>query len=125
VGQDIRGCSRGVAVDDEPSADDESALALRCPPTTLLTLVENAVRHGIDPSEEGGRIDIYVQRRGDRCLIRVIDTGMGFNETNQGLGTGLATLRERLRLVFKDDAQLRVIAHEPRGFCAELEFPAR
>ena len=35
--------------------------SLRCPPMTLLTLVENAVRHGIDPSEEGGRIEIYVQ----------------------------------------------------------------
>ena len=46
---------------------DESALTLRCPPTTLLTLVENAVRHGIDPSEEGGRIDIDVERRGERC----------------------------------------------------------
>jgi len=40
---------------------DESALALRCPPMTLLTLVENAVRHGIDPSEEGGEITVSVQ----------------------------------------------------------------
>jgi sensor histidine kinase YesM len=104
---------------------DERALGLRCPPMTLLTLVENAVRHGIDPSEEGGRIDIHVQLRGDRCLIRVIDTGVGFNETNQGLGTGLASLRERLQLVFDGDARLRVTAHEPRGVCAELEFPAR
>lgn len=104
---------------------DESALALRCPPTTLLTLVENAVRHGIDPSEEGGRIDIHVQLCGNRCLIRVIDTGVGLNETNQGLGTGLASLRERLQLAFDGDAQFRVAAHEPRGVCAELEFPAR
>ena len=41
---------------------DESALTVRCPPTTLLTLVENAVRHGIDPSEEGGRIDVDIAR---------------------------------------------------------------
>src|ERR1700687_2678577 len=60
---------------------DESALALRCPPTTLLTLVENAVRHGIDPSEEGGCIEIHVQRRRDRCVIRVIDTGVGLRQT--------------------------------------------
>ncbi|OLB62391.1 MAG: hypothetical protein AUI11_05750, partial [Acidobacteria bacterium 13_2_20CM_2_66_4] len=45
---------------------DPSALKVRCPPTTLLTLVENAVRHGIDPSEEGGRIDIDIDRRGER-----------------------------------------------------------
>src|SRR5204863_7935464 len=50
---------------------DEAARALRCPPMTLLTLVENAVRHGIDPSEQGGRIDIHVHQRGDRCVVRV------------------------------------------------------
>ncbi len=75
---------------------------------TLLTLVENAVRHGIDPSEEGGRIDIHVQRRGDRCVVRVSDTGAGLRQTGNGLGTGLSTLRERLQLTFGGDAQLRV-----------------
>jgi LytS/YehU family sensor histidine kinase len=104
---------------------DESALALRCPPTTLLTLVENAVRHGIDPSEEGGRIDIYVQRDRDRCVMRVIDTGVGLGLTSHGLGTGLSTLRERLQLMFGGHAELRVTAREPRGVCAELELPDR
>jgi len=104
---------------------DESALALRCPPTTLLTLVENAVRHGIDPSEEGGRIEIEVRRQGDRCLIRVCDTGVGLQEKAHGLGTGLSTLRERLRLLFGGEAQLTVAAQAPRGVCAELRFPAR
>jgi LytS/YehU family sensor histidine kinase len=87
--------------------------------------VENAVRHGIDPSEEGGHIDIHVQVRGDRCVVRVIDTGVGLRPNDEGPGTGLATLRERLQLVFDADARLCVTAHEPRGVCAELEFPAR
>lgn len=104
---------------------DESLVALRCPPTTLLTLVENAVRHGIDPNEEGGRIDIHVQRDRDRCVIRVIDTGVGLRQTDHGLGTGLSTLRERLQILFGGEAQLRVTAQEPRGVCAELEIPAR
>jgi len=104
---------------------DESVLALHCPPTTLLTLVENAVRHGIDPSEEGGRIDVRVQRHADRYLIRVSDSGVGLQQTPQGLGTGLSTLRERLDLVFGGDAELRIRALEPRGVCAEVEFPAR
>ncbi|MEP7028410.1 MAG: histidine kinase [Candidatus Eisenbacteria bacterium] len=103
---------------------DEDARALRCPPMTLLTLVENAVRHGIDPSEEGGRIDIHVSRRADRCLVRVSDTGAGLGSANSGLGTGLSTLRERLELAFGGDAQLRVAAQHPRGVSAELEFPA-
>lgn len=104
---------------------DDDALGLRCPPMTLLTLVENAVRHGIDPSEEGGRIDIHVQRRGERCLVRVADTGVGLQHATQGLGTGLSTLRERLQLNFAGDAQLRIAAQAPHGVSAELEFPAQ
>jgi LytS/YehU family sensor histidine kinase len=104
---------------------DEAALTLFCPPMTLLTLVENAVRHGIDPSEEGGRIDIHVHRRGDRCVVRVSDTGAGLRQTGNGLGTGLSALRERLQLTFGGDAQLRVSAQHPRGVCAELDLPAR
>jgi signal transduction histidine kinase len=103
---------------------DDDALALRCPPTMLLTLVENAVRHGIDPSEDGGRIEVDVQRRGDRCVIRVRDTGAGLRETTQSLGTGLSALRERLHLMFGGKAQLRIAAEQPRGVCAEVEFPA-
>ena len=104
---------------------EESELALRCPPLTLLTLVENAVRHGIDPGEEGGRIDIHVERRGDRCVVRVADTGVGLGASNGGLGTGLSTLRERLQLVFGGAAELRVRANAPRGVVAEVEIPAQ
>jgi LytS/YehU family sensor histidine kinase len=104
---------------------DEGAASLRCPPMTLLTLVENAVRHGIDPSEEGGRIDIDVRLWGERCLVRVSDTGVGLRQTGDGLGTGLSTLRERLELAFGGDAQLRLTEVEPHGVSAELEFPAQ
>jgi hypothetical protein len=104
---------------------DDAARTLRCPPMTLLTLVENAVRHGIDPSEDGGRIDIHVQRRGDRCAVRVSDTGAGLKAANGGLGTGLSTLRERLQLTFRGDAELRVAAQRTTGVSAELDFPAR
>jgi hypothetical protein len=104
---------------------EQAALALRCPPTTLLTLVENAVRHGIDPSEEGGRIDIDVRRVGARCLVRVTDTGTGLRESQGSLGTGLTTLRERLRLIFGDAAELRLIANRPRGVAVEIDLPAQ
>ena len=104
---------------------DDDARMVRCPPMTLLTLVENAVRHGIDPSEEGGRIDIHVQRRGNRCLVRVSDNGVGLRRTGNGLGTGLSTLRERLALSFGGDAQVSVSAQVPQGVCAALDFPAR
>jgi len=124
---------------------DDTARSLRCPSVTLLTLVDNAVRHGIDPSEDGGRIDIHVERAGDRCTVRVVDTGLGLGTSAGGLGTsagglgagagglgtgagglgtGLSTLRERLQLIFGDAARLDVRAGSPRGVCAELDLPA-
>jgi hypothetical protein len=103
---------------------DAEAPGLCCPPMALLTLVENAVRHGIDPSEEGGRIDVSVMVREGRCIARVLDTGVGLHEGAPGSGTGLQTLRERLRLVF-GEAQLRLAGSTPHGVCAELEFPAQ
>lgn len=102
---------------------DPAAKNLPCPPMTVLTLVENSVRHGIDPSEEGGRIDIDVLLRNDRCIIRVSDTGVGLQTSSDGLGTGLSTLRERLRLAYGGSAQLRLLAVEPHGVCAELDLP--
>jgi signal transduction histidine kinase len=104
---------------------DPAASSVRCPPTTLLTLVENAVRHGIDPSETGGRIDVEISRRNDRCVIQVRDTGVGLRESAPGLGTGLTTLRERLRLTFGDAAHLRLTAGTPHGVVAEVEMPVR
>ncbi len=104
---------------------DEAALALRLPPTTLLTLVENAVRHGIDPSEEGGRIDVRVQVYDGRCRAQVIDTGVGLQVAGDGPGTGLATLRERLQLAFGGDAKLQLGALHPHGVRAEVDFPAQ
>ena len=104
---------------------DAEALDLRCPPMTLLTLVENAVRHGIDPSEQGGRIEISVQMHEGRCQVRVTDTGVGLQRAGDGLGTGLSTLRERLQLAFGGDAELRLTARESGGVSAELSFPAQ
>lgn len=104
---------------------DEAAHALECPPLTLLTLVENAVKHGIDPGEEGGTIDVEAHVRDGRCVARVRDTGVGLRATGGGLGTGLATLRERLQLAFGGDARLRLTDVQPHGVCAEVEFPAR
>jgi LytS/YehU family sensor histidine kinase len=104
---------------------DSSVLQVRCPPTTLLTLVENAVRHGIDPSEEGGRIDIDIALIGERCIVRVTDTGVGLDESANGLGTGLTALRERLQLIFGDAAHLRLSPNSSRGAAVEIDMPAQ
>ncbi len=104
---------------------EPAAGRLECPPMTLLTLVENAVRHGIDPSETGGRIDADIWLRDGRGVLRVTDSGVGLKSSSHGLGTGLSTLRERLRLAFGGDARLTLTEVAPHGACAEISFPAR
>lgn len=104
---------------------EDSSLNLHCPPMSLLTLVENAVRHGIDPSEAGGRIEVRVAEESGRCRCQVIDTGVGMQDSFDNIGTGLTNLRERLRLMFDDAARLNLTPLVPRGVNAELEFPAK
>ena len=103
---------------------DDRLVDLQCPPMTLLTLVENAVRHGIDPSELGGNIAIEVRLEASRCLASVTDTGVGLKAEERGLGTGLASLRERLQLAFGAEAQLTLCEVVPHGVRAAVSFPA-
>jgi len=102
---------------------DEAVLSVRCLPLSLLSLVENAVRHGIDPAEQGGRIEVSAQVRDGRCLLCVTDSGVGLTEGSGSGGTGLTNLRERLRLAWGEAAQLRLGEVTPHGVCAEIETP--
>ena len=95
--------------------------SLRFPPMALLTLVENAVRHGIDPSEEGGRIEVGGERVDDQVRLWVSDTGVGMTQA-MGSGTGLRNLRERLTLFYGLGAALALTENRPHGLRAELTF---
>lgn len=102
---------------------DPNLHLLSCPPMTLLTLVENAVQHGIDPTEEGGRIEVHAERlECGRCRLRVVDTGAGLQATGGGLGTGLAALRERLLWAYGAGATLALKDFTPHGVEATIEF---
>lgn len=91
----------------------------RFPPLGLLTLVENAVRHGIDPQESGGRIEVAARRVGRAIRLSVRDDGAGFGD-GPVAGTGLANLRERLRAFYDGAAQLELAEAAPRGVRAEI-----
>ena len=90
-----------------------------CPPMLLLTLVENAVRHGIDPSETGGSIVVTSAREGDIVRLVVRDDGVGMAESAVP-GTGLANLRERLAAFYGDSARLEMSERQPHGVLAEV-----
>ena len=102
---------------------DPALLGLRFPPMALLTLVENAVRHGIDPSEQGGRIEVggTLDTATRRARLWVADTGVGLSG-DSGAGIGLDNARERLRGLFGADAKLELSPQAPRGVRAELSF---
>jgi two-component sensor histidine kinase len=104
---------------------EEAAIGLQCPPMILLTLVENAVRHGIDPSETGGNIGIRVWLESSRCHASVTDSGVGLQAAGRSLGTGLSALRERLELAFGAAAQLSLNEVLPHGVSAQVSFPVR
>jgi signal transduction histidine kinase len=101
---------------------DPAALAQPCLPMSLITLVENAVRHGIDPAERGGRIDIFARCRDDRVVLQVVDTGVGLRPGTGSLGTGLDSLRERLAMAYGAFATLTVVPRMPSGVVAEMTF---
>jgi signal transduction histidine kinase len=101
----------------------EELLAMRFPTMALLTLVENAIRHGIDPSEQGGRIEVGAARDAERALrIWVADTGIGMSE-KAAPGTGLTNLRARLKAFYGESARLELVEQGPRGLRAELVIP--
>ncbi|MBL8491673.1 MAG: sensor histidine kinase [Rhodocyclaceae bacterium] len=101
---------------------DEELRGLAFPPMLLQPLVENAVRHGLEPKVEGGTIDVAAHREGDRVRIEVRDDGLGFGES-PGAGTGLANVRARLASLYGADARLTVEERKSGGVLAALEIP--
>ena len=95
------------------------------PPMMLQTLVENAIKHGLEPRTGGGTIWIRARRDDDSVAITVADDGDGFNTKTSGTGIGLKNVRERLRLAFGGAASLAVVANFPTGVAATLSVPAR
>ena len=97
------------------------------PPGMLITLVENAIKHGIEPVPDGGRIDVTATREarpdGARITWTVVDTGAGLDGAPGVTGIGLANIRERLALQFGERATLETDANTPRGFVARIVLP--
>jgi signal transduction histidine kinase len=96
---------------------------LRIPPLILLTLVENALKHGLTPLIEGGSISITARREHSSTVLRVTDTGGGM-DLRSGYGFGLANVRQRLIMLYGAPAMLTLVAGKPRGVVATIRIPA-
>jgi two-component system sensor histidine kinase AlgZ len=100
---------------------DEAVNGARVPPLVLQPLVENAVRHGVEPSPEGGRVQIRARVRNGRAWLQVINTVRG--PTRPGHGIGLASARERLRLMHDLNAEFQSGMNSEGRFRVRLAVP--
>ena len=95
--------------------------AVQVPSMILLTLAENAIKHGIEPALRGGEVHLSARLDGAAVRIRVEDSGVGMSAT-PGAGTGLENVRHRLALAFGEGAGLALEEGDP-GLVAEVTIP--
>jgi LytS/YehU family sensor histidine kinase len=99
--------------------------AVEFPPMLAMTLVENAIKHGVEPAG-GGHVTVRARCNRDRLDVEVIDDGAGFGAApSSGTGVGLANVRRQLAARHGREGRLRLEGVEPRGACARLSLPLR
>ncbi len=95
---------------------------LSFPPMLIQPLVENAIKHGIEPKVEGGEVNIRARKNGDVLRLEIADTGTGLHEDGTR-GFGLSNVRERLQSLYGDRGQLILEENRPSGLKAIIEVP--
>ncbi len=101
---------------------DESLTTQSMPPMLLLPLVENAVKHGVEPKPGAVQVHIEVSAENGVLVFRVVDDGAGFTQA-AGSGIGIANVRERLVALFKDGANVSVEPQASGGVTSTLNLP--
>jgi LytS/YehU family sensor histidine kinase len=96
----------------------------RVPSMILLTLVENALKHGVSPAVAGGAIHVSAARELHSLRLIVADSGRGL-DVRQGRGAGLANVRQRLLMMYGPAATLSLKPAEPQGVVASILLPAQ
>ena len=97
--------------------------AFSLPPMLLQPVVENAIRHGLEPKMDGGVVKVRARLEDGRIVIEISDSGVGFAATTRG-GVGLTNLRDRLRLLYGDRASLAIGESEGGGARVTMTLPA-
>jgi signal transduction histidine kinase len=97
--------------------------AVLFPTMMLQTLVENAIKHGLEPKSGGGTVWILARAHDSTVSVTVADDGRGFSAEGGGTGIGLRNVRERLRLAYGSTAAFAIVANFPSGVAATITVP--
>jgi LytS/YehU family sensor histidine kinase len=100
----------------------ERLKGVRVPAVMLLTLVENAIKHGVAPHAEGGDVHVTAMQEAAMLILRVTDNGRGL-QTKIGNGSGLANVNARLALLYRNRASFSLEPGSPRGVVASIKIP--
>jgi sensor histidine kinase YesM len=100
----------------------EGLLVCRIPPLLIQPLVENALKHGLEPKINGGEILIQGHRSGDTVRITVVDSGVGIKEQSPNGGIGLDNIEKRLQLLYGEHGRLFLEENRPSGVRAVIEI---
>lgn len=104
----------------------EGLLSAEFPPMMIQGLVENAIKHGLEPKAEGGLLKVKAEIVHGKLAVTVADTGLGFGRAaTSGTGVGLANIRERLQLLHGNRASVTVTENQPSGTVVTITVPYR
>lgn len=108
----------------------ESVQSLEIVPMLIQPLVENALKHGLEPKIGGGEIHVTAQRVADFLCIKVVDTGLGLTENDQpnanatsGTGLGNANIAARLLAAYGNLATFTLTPNQAAGVTAQISIP--
>jgi hypothetical protein len=102
----------------------EGLMSAEFPPMMIQTLVENAIKHGLEPKAEGGHLRVAAEIVHGKLQMTVADTGLGFGKAaTAGTGVGLANIRERLQMLYGAKASLTVAENQPSGTVVTVTVP--
>jgi two-component system LytT family sensor kinase len=109
---------------------DPRTLAVMVPSILLQPLIENSIKHGLEPRLKGGTVTLRSRLDGDRVLIQVADDGVGMGHrpttalSRTGAGIGMKNVQERLEVLYGDQASFTVVSNPGRGTLVSIEIPA-
>jgi signal transduction histidine kinase len=102
----------------------DGLMSAEFPPMMIQTLVENAIKHGLEPKPEGGSLQVKAEIVHGKLAVSVTDTGLGFGKAaTAGTGVGLANIRERLQMLYGAKAVLTVAENPGGGTAVTITVP--